>query len=85
MSFPKIFDAGMSSRLLRLRAESEVESYRTHKTFLEQKLTELKLKCSITQLDRSGKQLLEQAVAQRDRLNEAESRVRLFGTWQAVN
>ena len=85
LSFPKIFDAGMSSRLLRLRAESEVESYRTHKTFLEQKLTELKLKCSITQLDRSGKQLLEQAVAQRERLNEAESRVRLFGNWQAVN
>jgi hypothetical protein len=33
LSFPKIFEAGMDSRLLRLRSESEVESYRAQKSF----------------------------------------------------
>jgi hypothetical protein len=79
LSFPKIFDVVMSSRLLRLRAESEVESYRAHKTFLEKKLAELKLKC-VTKLDRSTKQQLQQAAARRERLNEAEMRVRLLGS-----
>lgn len=83
LSFPKIFDAGMSSRLLRLRAESEVESYRAHKTFLEKKLSELKLKC-VAKLDNSTKKILEQAYAQRQRLNEAEHRLRMYGNSQAV-
>lgn len=83
LSFPKILEAGMSSRLLRLRAESEVESYRAHKTFLEKKLSELKLKC-ITKLDNSTKKMLEQAYAQRERLNEAEQRLRMYGNSEAV-
>jgi hypothetical protein len=81
LSFRKIIDAGMSSRLLRLRAESEVESYRTHKAFLDNKLTEQKLKC-MTKADRSTKQLLEQALAQRERFSEADSRLRMFGNSQ---
>ena len=84
LSFPKVFDVVMTSRLLRLRSESEVESYRAHKTFLEKKLAELKLKC-ITKLDNSSKLILEQAAAQRERLNEAEIRVRLLGTAQHGN
>lgn len=83
LSFPKIFEAGMSSRLLRLRAESEVESYRAHKTFLEKKLSELKLKC-LAKLDNSTKKILEQAYAQRERLNEAERRLRMYGDSEAV-
>ncbi len=81
LSFPKVFEVPMSSRLLRLRAESEVESYRAHKAFLEKKLAELKLKC-VTKLDNSKKRELEQAAAQRRRMNEAEIRVRLLGTTQ---
>lgn len=83
LSFPKILEAGMSSRLLRLRAESEVESYRAHKTFLEKKLSELKLKC-LAKLDNSTKKILEQAYAQRGRLNEAEQRLRMYGNSEAV-
>ena len=85
LSFPKVFEVVMSSRLLRLRAESEVESYRIQKAFLEQKLTELKLQCTVTKLDLSTKHALAQGVAQRERLNDAESRVRLYGAWHAVN
>lgn len=44
LSFPKILDVAMESRLLRLRSESEVVSYRTQKEFLRSKLTELKRK-----------------------------------------
>lgn len=80
LSFPQIFDVVLSSRLLRLRAESEVESYRAQKTFLEKKLAEMKLKCLT--LDKSGKLLLQEEVAQRERLNQAELRVRLLGTAQ---
>lgn len=80
LSFPKIFDVVISSRLLRLRAESEVESYRAQKTFLANKLAELKLKCLA--LDKSAKQLLQEEAAQRERLNQAELRVRLLGTAQ---
>jgi len=83
LSFPKIFEAGMDSRLLRLRSESEVESYRAQKNFLEKKLAELKLKC-ITTLDKSGKLLLQGEAAQRERLNQAETRIRLLGTAQPV-
>lgn len=83
LSFPKILEAGMSSRLLRLRAESEVESYRAHKTFLERKLSELKLKC-LAKLDNSTKKTLEQAYAQRERLNQAEHRLRMYGNSEAV-
>jgi hypothetical protein len=82
LSFPKVFDVLMSSRLLRLRAESEVESYRKHKAFLEKTLSELKLKCT-TKLDPSKKRELEQAAAQRQRMNEAEIRVRLLGAAQS--
>lgn len=82
LSFPKVLEVPMTSRLLRLRAESEVESYRAHKAFLEKKLAELKLKC-ITKLDNSKKRELEQAAAQRQRMNEAEIRVRLLGTAQS--
>ena len=82
LSFPKVLEVPMSSRLLRLRAESEVESYRAHKAFLEKKLAELKLKC-VTKLDNSKKRELEQAAAQRQRMNEAEIRVRLLGTAQS--
>ncbi len=71
----------MSSRLLRLRSESEVESYRAQKSFLEKKLAELKLKC-ITTLDKSGKLLVQGEAAQRERLNQAETRIRLLGTAQ---
>lgn len=78
LSFPKVFEVPMTSRLLRLRAESEVESYRKHKAFLEKKLAELKLRCT-TKLDQSKKRELEQAAAQRHRMNEAEIRVRLLG------
>jgi hypothetical protein len=81
LSFPKIFEAGMDSRLLRLRSESEVESYRAQKNFLERKLAELKLKC-LTTLDKSGKLLLQGEAAQRERLNQAETRIRLLGTAQ---
>lgn len=81
LSFPKVFDVLMPSRLLRLRSESEVVSYRTHKAFLERKLAELKLKC-VTKLDNSQKRELEQAVAQRQRMNEADLRVRLLGAAQ---
>lgn len=84
LSFPKVLDVPMTSRLFRLRAESEVESYRTHKAFLEKKLAELKLKC-ITKLDPSKKRELEQAAAQRQRINEAEIRVRLLGNAQSGN
>lgn len=77
LSFPQIFDVVMSSRLLRLRAESEVESYRAQKTFLEKKLAELKLKCLT--LDKSGKQLLQEQAPQREKFNLAEIIVRLFG------
>ena len=79
LSFPKVFEVPMSSRLLRLRAESEVESYRKHKAFLEKTLAALKLKCT-TKLDQSKKRELEQAAAQRQRMNEADIRVRLLGT-----
>jgi hypothetical protein len=79
LSFPKIFEAGMDSRLLRLRSESEVESYRAQKNFLEKKLAELKLKC-LTTLDKSGKLLLQGEAVQRERLNQAETRIRLLGT-----
>lgn len=82
LSFPKIFEVPMSSRLLRLRSESEVESYRKHKAFLEKKLAELKLKCT-TKLDNSKKRELQQAAAQRQRMNEAEIRLRLLGGAQA--
>lgn len=78
LSFPHVLEVPMTSRLLRLRAESEVESYRAHKAFLDNKLTELKLRCT-TQADRSTKQLLEQALAQHTRANEADSRLRMFG------
>jgi hypothetical protein len=70
----------MASRALRLRAESEVESYRAQKTFLEKKLAEMKLKCLT--LDKSAKLLLQEQAAQRERLNQAELRVRLLGTAQ---
>jgi len=80
-SFPKVFEVVMESRFLRLRSESEVESYRAQKNFLEQKLVELKLKC-ITTLDKSAKLLLQGEAAQRDRLNQAETRLRLLGTAQ---
>lgn len=82
LSFPKVFDVLMPSRLLRLRSESEVVSYRTHKAFLERKLAELKLKC-MTKLDNSQKRELEQAAAQRQRMNEADMRVRLLGAAQS--
>lgn len=77
LSFPQIFDVVMSSRLLRLRAESEVESYRAQKTFLANKIAELKLKCLT--LDKSTKGLLQDEAAQRERLNQAEIRIRLLG------
>lgn len=77
LGFPQVFDVLMSSRLLRLRAESEVESYRAQKTFLEKKLAELKLKCLT--LDKSGKQLLQEQAAQREKLNQAEMNIRLLG------
>ena len=77
LSFPQIFDVVMSSRLLRLRAESEVESYRAQKTFLGNKLAELKLKCLT--LDKSAKGLLQEETAQRERLNQAENRIRMMG------
>ena len=77
LSFPQIFDVLMSSRLLRLRAESEVESYRAQKTFLEKKLAELKLKCLT--LDKSGKKLIQDEATQGDRLNPSENRVRMLG------
>ncbi|MEQ1794415.1 MAG: hypothetical protein ABL970_09515 [Nitrospira sp.] len=77
LSFPQIFDVVMSSRLLRLRAESEVESYRAQKTFLANKLAELKLKCLT--LDKSTKGLLQDEAAQRERLNQAENHIRLLG------
>ncbi|SLM46514.1 protein of unknown function [Nitrospira japonica] len=83
LSFPQILEAGMSSRLLRLRAESEVEAYRAHKTFLEKKLSDLKLKC-LTKLDKSTKMILEQAYAQRERLNQAEQRLRMYGNSEAA-
>jgi hypothetical protein len=57
-----------------------VESYRAQKTFLANKLAELKLKCLA--LDKSAKQLLQEEAAQRERLNQAELRVRLLGTAQ---
>lgn len=77
LSFPQIFDVVMSSRLLRLRAESEVESYRAQKTFLANKLAELKLKCLT--LDKSSKGILQDEAAQRERLNQAENRIRMLG------
>lgn len=80
LGFPQIFDVVISSRLLRLRAESEVESYRAQKTFLANKLAELKLKCRT--LDKSAKLLLQEEAAQRERLNQAELRIRLLGTAQ---
>ena len=82
LSFPKVFEVPMTSRLIRLRAESEVESYRAHKSFLEKKLAELKLKC-VTKLDNSKKKELQQAAAQRNRMNAADLRVRLLGTAQS--
>ncbi|MGA6828475.1 hypothetical protein ACO9S2_12765 [Nitrospira sp. NS4] len=77
LGFPQIFDVVMSSRLLRLRAESEVESYRAQKSFLEKKIAELKLKCQT--LDKSRRLLLQGEAAQRERLNQAEIRIRMLG------
>jgi hypothetical protein len=80
LSFPQIFDVVMSSRLLRLRAESEVESYRAQKTFLEKKFFEMRVKC--LGLERSAKKFVQEEAAQRERLNQADLRVRLLGTAQ---
>jgi len=78
LSFPQVFDVVMTSRLQRLRAESEVESYRAQKTFLEKKYADLKLKC-LPKEDPSIKQQLRNDVAQRERLNQAENRIRMLG------
>jgi hypothetical protein len=83
LSFPKVLEVPMTSRLLRLRAESEVESYRKHKAFLDRKLKELKLKC-LTKADRSTVLSLEEALAQRERLNDADIRLRMYGNSPAV-
>lgn len=77
-SFPQVFDVVMTSRLQRLRAESEVESYRAQKTFLEKKYADLKLKC-LPKEDPSIKQQLQNDAAQRERLNQAENRIRMLG------
>lgn len=78
LGFPQVFDVVMTSRLQRLRAESEVESYRAQKTFLEKKYADLKLKC-LPKEDPSIKQQLRNDVAQRERLNQAETRIRMLG------
>lgn len=78
LGFPQVFDVVMTSRLQRLRAESEVESYRAQKTFLEKKYAALKLKC-LPKEDPSIKQQLQNDVAQRERLNQAENRIRMLG------
>ena len=78
LSFPQVFDVVMTSRLQRLRAESEVESYRAQKTFLEKKYADLKLKC-LPKEDPSIKQQLQNDAAQRERLNQAENRIRMLG------
>jgi hypothetical protein len=46
LSFPHFLEAGaMSSRHLRVRAESEVESYRAQKAYLTRQLDELEKRC----------------------------------------
>lgn len=77
LSFFRAPDVLMTPRLQRLRAESEVESYRAQKTFLAKKLADLKLKCQ--SLDKSAKRLLQDEAAQRERLNQAENRIRMLG------
>lgn len=77
LGFPQIFDVVLEWRLLRLRAQSEVESYRAQKDFLDQKLTDMKLKCE--SLDKSAQALLKQREAERLRKNAAEIRIRLLG------
>lgn len=82
LSFPQVFEVVMTSRLQRLRAESEVESYRAQKTFLQKKYADLKLKC-MPREDPSLKQQLRNDLAQQERLNQAETRVRLLGAAQS--
>jgi len=70
----------MDSRHLRLRSESEVESYRAQKSFLQKKLAELKLKCLT--LTKSAKRRLQDETSQGERLDQSDIRVRLLGAAQ---
>lgn len=70
-------DVLLSWRLLRVRAESEVPSYRAEQKFLNQQVSDLEKTCQ-PKVQRSSQSGADQRSAQRERVRRAAERVSMY-------